>query len=559
MNDALAENIELTKAKQQLEIKQRNTNVEIAKLERHAAKLRKDAAGEKDEKKRLALLQRADATEKTIALKRVNLAREDLRIKREQAKQAGNNKKANDELAQSEINLYNVETQYYQKTTGIAKQMRTLSGKTGGGGGKSGTNDLQQQMEEEERLRKEKEKRELQAIRKAQDAKIQLIENGYDREYQQTELMYDRQIEDLKAQMAEFGEDEVTLKAAYDSQIVDLEKLKWKKLAEIRDKEMQDAYNAEMRDYEQRMKGADKLVQFKIKSEEEQKKKEKEAKEERKRAISEALNYALDNLYTFMDAYVEAAEKRKKIADEQVEKTWSVLEAELQARANGYANEVETARKEYEMAKKNQEKALKEQKRAQQAQEALDTAAQVTSLITATANIWKAFTGTGPWGVAAAIAATALMFGSFAAAKVQAMNAAGSGTEEYGEGTVELLQGGSHQGGNDIDLGRKKDGTRRRAEGGEFFAVINKRNSRKYRDLIPEVVNSLNDGTFAEKYMGAYGGDVNVNVQGRNDHLRSLSDDVHQIRQQGETRTFTDARGNTVTSYKNVKRIIKAS
>jgi hypothetical protein len=138
-----------------------------------------------------------------------------------------------------------------------------------------------------------------------------------------------------------------------------------------------------------------------------------------------------------------------------------------------------------------------------------------------------------------------------------AHQAAGSGTEEYGEGTVELLEGGSHQSGNDIDLGRKKDGTRRRAEGGEYFAVINKRNSRKYRNLIPEVINALNDGTFAEKYMGAYGNTgVNVNVGGTPD-LSILQGDVRRIREQGESNSFTDGNGNTVMQYKNLRRMIR--
>ena len=191
---------------------------------------------------------------------------------------------------------------------------------------------------------------------------------------------------------------------------------------------------------------------------------------------------------------------------------------------------------------------------------AIDTAMQVSSLITATAEIWKAYAGIPFAGTGLAIAATALMWGSFLASKIMAFSAVSGGTEEYGEGTVELLQGGSHQSGNDIDLGRKKDGTRRRAEGGEYFAVINKRNSRKYRDLVPEVIGALNDGTFAEKYMNAYaGGDVNVIASGSGEHLRALSDDVRQIREQGETKTYVDGRGNTVVEYKNVKRIIKAS
>ena len=84
------------------------------------------------------------------------------------------------------------------------------------------------------------------------------------------------------------------------------------------------------------------------------------------------------------------------------------------------------------------------------------------------------------------------MWGSFAYSKIKAVQAVGK-SEEYGEGTVELLSGGSHQSGNDVDLGTKSDGTKRRAEGGEFFAVINKRNSRRYRRIIPSVIGALNN------------------------------------------------------------------
>jgi hypothetical protein len=150
------------------------------------------------------------------------------------------------------------------------------------------------------------------------------------------------------------------------------------------------------------------------------------------------------------------------------------------------------------------------------------------------------------------------MWGSFAASKIKAIDATTGGTEKYGEGTVELLEGGSHQSGNDIDLGRKPNGTRRRAEGGEFFAVINKRNSRKYRDVIPDVVNSLNNGTFAEKYMNAYdGGAIGVAVpQGAN--LTKLEAGVDRINNNLEKpTTYFDSKGNQIVIYKNVKRVIK--
>ena len=205
-----------------------------------------------------------------------------------------------------------------------------------------------------------------------------------------------------------------------------------------------------------------------------------------------------------------------------------------------------------ELAKKNQQKAIEQQRKAQRAKIAMDTVQQASNMITATSLIMANFPF--PWF----IPALAVMWGTFAAAKVKAWQLAGSGTEQYGEGTVELLDGGSHQSGNDIDLGRKKDGTRRRAEGGEFFAVINKRNSRRYRDVIPDVVNSLNDGTFADKYMNAYdGGAIGVvGYQGAN--LTKLEQGVDRTNSNLEKpTTYFDGKGNQIVIYKNVKRVIK--
>ena len=276
--------------------------------------------------------------------------------------------------------------------------------------------------------------------------------------------------------------------------------------------------------------------------------------DDKKEAINMSLSYAMDGLNQFMQAYTDAANKKRELADAEVERTQNVLQAELEARAKGYANDVETARKEVAEAKKNQQKAIEQQRRAQKAQIALDTAAQAANLITATSLIWKQLGF--PW----AIPALAVMWGSFAAAKIKAIQAAGEGgSEKYAEGTVELLEGGSHQSGNDIDLGRKKNGTRRRAEGGEFFAVINKRNSRRYRNVIPDVIHSLNDGTFANKYMNAYdkGSAVIMQPVVQQQDLSRLQDDVQRIREQGERTVFIDGQGRTVEIYKNVRRILK--
>lgn len=280
--------------------------------------------------------------------------------------------------------------------------------------------------------------------------------------------------------------------------------------------------------------------------------------DDQKEAINTSMQYALDALNTFTAARVAAADAAVEQADKEVSAAQSALDAELEARANGYANNVVQAQKELDLAKKNQEKALKEQQKAQKQQAAIQTLQQIENMVTATALIWSQL------GFPFAIPAIAVMWASFAASKIKAAQLAkqtgGTGeTETYGDGTVELLEGGSHQSGNDIDLGTKPDGTRRRAEGGEFFAVINKRSSRRFRKIIPDVINSLNNGTFAHKYLKSYsdGDGLTLNVTGQSPDLRNLSDDVREIKEQNRRRVYVDGDGNTIESYKNLKRKIK--
>lgn len=274
-----------------------------------------------------------------------------------------------------------------------------------------------------------------------------------------------------------------------------------------------------------------------------------------KEAINTSMQYALDALNTFTAARVAAADAAVEQADKEVSAAQSALDAELEARANGYANNVVQAQKELDLAKKNQEKALKEQQKAQKQQAAIQTLQQIGNMVTATALIWSQL------GFPLAIPAIAVMWASFAASKIKAAQLAKQTgeTETYGDGTVELLEGGSHQSGNDIDLGTKPDGTRRRAEGGEFFAVINKRSSRRFRKIIPDVINSLNNGTFAHKYLKSYsdGDGLTLNVTGQSPDLRNLSDDVREIKEQNRRRVYVDGDGNTIESYKNLKRKIK--
>ena len=274
-------------------------------------------------------------------------------------------------------------------------------------------------------------------------------------------------------------------------------------------------------------------------------------------ALNTTLESIKDSIGSIVDSWKEAAEAAVDAANKQVDAAQKVLDAQIEARNAGYANDVETAQKELDLARSNQEKALREKEKAQRAQLALDSVTQASSLVTASANIWSALSGIKIIGPALAIAAIATMWGSFAFAKVKAAQVSKQ-TEQYGEGTVELLQGGSHASGHDIDLGTKPNGTRRRAEGGEYFAVINKRNSRRYGRLIPEVINAFNDGTFADKYQRA-NSSMNgfaVGMVGGGADVSGIEKDVAAIREQGDRTQYVDGQGNTIIRYKNLTRKI---
>lgn len=280
-----------------------------------------------------------------------------------------------------------------------------------------------------------------------------------------------------------------------------------------------------------------------------------ERAEEFKQSILDASEFAIENLKNVAQARVEAAEKAVQAAEKEVSARQKVLDAEIQARANGYANNVATAQKELDFARKQQEKALRNKKKAQKQQERIDTLMQASSLVTATANLWKDL------GLAA-IPAIALMWGSFAFAKIKAsqLSKASDQTEEYGNGTVEMIDyGGSHASGNDVDLGTTKDGKRRRVEKGEYFAVINKRSSQRYRRLVPDLINSLNKGTFEQKYLNAYSGadEVTNIMQGGNIDLSNVERDLKSIKESAGHKFITGADGTIIEVKGNVKRIIK--
>ncbi len=273
-------------------------------------------------------------------------------------------------------------------------------------------------------------------------------------------------------------------------------------------------------------------------------------------AMDEVTRDALSHISEILDANVQLADAQISKTDERVERAEEALIREQEAQRQGYDHNIELAQKELNNAQKEQEEAFKIKEDAVKRQQALDTAMQTTSLITATANLWKSLSGVPFIGAALAIAATATMWGSFAMSKVKAKEVTQS--QEYGEGGMEFLEGGSHASGNDISIGTTKSGKHRKAEGGEALIVINRRNTSKYKEQLPRIVESLNKGVFEDRFSRVFSS-IGLNVQHTNNpniNLGRLERGISTLVKQGERNTYTDSQGRRVIQYKNRKRII---
>ena len=172
--------------------------------------------------------------------------------------------------------------------------------------------------------------------------------------------------------------------------------------------------------------------------------------------------------------------------DTQIAETQRSLEAEIKLAEIGYANNVDAKRKEIEDLKAAREKALREEEKALKAKQAMDTATQVSSLLTATAQIIQGLTKTTPLiGLVLSVGAIAAMWGMFAAAKVKSAQA--TKLAEGGTGSdTGMITGRRHSQGGERFLDHVE------VERGERWGVLNRRASAKYGKAFSEIVTSFN-------------------------------------------------------------------
>lgn len=184
-------------------------------------------------------------------------------------------------------------------------------------------------------------------------------------------------------------------------------------------------------------------------------------------------------------AEVQEAENSVRAAEDRVRAAQDALNKEIDLKKEGFANNEALRQRELEQAKADEAKAYEQRRAAQRRQILLDSALQLSSLVTSSANIIKGFSTIPIFGLPLGIAAVAAMFGAFISAKSRALQA--TRFKHGGEGRVD---------GNSIIVGASHDegGVGIEAEGGEFFAtngrrfgVVNKRMTSKHFDLLKAI------------------------------------------------------------------------
>ena len=150
-----------------------------------------------------------------------------------------------------------------------------------------------------------------------------------------------------------------------------------------------------------------------------------------KKAFSEIAKGVSELTEFLVEQYDRQIEKKQEVIDQldnDIDNLEEKLDKEKDLREQGFANNVEVIEKELAEKQrqkdeeiKQQEALMKKKQELQKMQMLADTAMQLVNMITASTEIYKSLAPYGPFGIATAIATIAVMFGSFAASKVKAM------------------------------------------------------------------------------------------------------------------------------------------
>lgn len=260
---------------------------------------------------------------------------------------------------------------------------------------------------------------------------------------------------------------------------------------------------------------------------------------------ADAITGIIDDIF---QQRVDDTERRRDLLDTQIAETQRSLELEMELMQEGYANNVDAKRAEVEELSKLRQQALLDEEAAIKKQKAFDTILQVTNLITASSEIFKALSKIPIVGIPLAITTIATMFGAFIAAKAKATSATqlaegGSGDE------VGMITGKRHSQGGERFLDHVE------VESGESWGVLSRPASEKYGKVFHEIVNSFNKDQMPQ--FAPVSNNVRVENSGPNSRLDKVITEQKRLNENLLKQSFiTQVGGKRVVKQGNKVRII---
>ncbi len=208
-----------------------------------------------------------------------------------------------------------------------------------------------------------------------------------------------------------------------------------------------------------------------------------------KDAIKQAAGEIIGALEDITDARVAEANAAVDAADRKVEAAQTALDTELQLAELGFASDVTGKRKALEESEAIQQQAIASQKAAARQQLAIDSAQQISSIITASARIFAEGAKFFPVGLALSIAGIASLIAVMSSIRQRARAISGGGQfRKGGGGYVDqhgVIIGPSHErGGVKVP---EYEGGEFFASDGERFAVVNRKMTAEHFDLLDAV------------------------------------------------------------------------
>ena len=348
INDEIRESIaladedaQLAKDRREMEMKNADDEVKIQKLRKKAA-----ADAKKDRNAQLAELKQIDDLEKGIAKRREEFAKRDYEHYKAQSERADNTAADNDMLTQKYVAWKQAEASYYQQTTKLAGQAATAEQALSKDIAATGAT-----AEETARKVQEAKKKELDAIRSAEDALVKLITDSYERQRKEVELSYKRRIEDLRTRLE--TEENLTLAArqAINTEILAQQRLFDEEMRKLNIENLEKQVNQEKERLSLLLQAAGddalkrrELMLQQIDAEEalQESSIAREVEDEQKRAlVLEALHLAMNAKRLSIEQDFE-----KQIEDERIRAVQRDFEARIRAHAD---NELEVLRQTEQM------------------------------------------------------------------------------------------------------------------------------------------------------------------------------------------------------------------